>query len=159
MPVKQTIPNQFGSFFITFTCYRWLPLIEKVNGYDIIYNWFDILKSNGHFINGFVVMPNHIHVIISYIESQQSINTIIGNGIRFMAYEIIKRLQQMGETAILAQLSRGVELKRKANKKLHKVWELSFDWKECDTPHSSIKSLTISTTTRVKVNGAYVQAP
>jgi hypothetical protein len=50
-----------------------------------------------------------------------------------MAYEIIKRLQQMGETAILAQLSRGVEPKRKANKKLHEVWELSFDWKECNS--------------------------
>ena len=24
-----------------------------------------------------------------------------------------------------------VEAKRKANKKLHEVWELSFDWKEC----------------------------
>jgi REP element-mobilizing transposase RayT len=133
MPVKQTIPYQFGSFFITFTCYRWLCLIEKVNGYDIIYNWFDILKSNGHFINGFVVMPNHVHAIISFIESPQSINRIIGNGKRFMAYEIIKRLQQMGETAILAQLSRGVEPKRKANKKLHEVWELSFDWKECNS--------------------------
>ena len=116
MPVKQTIPYQFGSFFITFTCYRWLSLIKKVNGYDIIYNWFDILKSNGHFINGFVVMPNHVHAIISFIESPQSINTIIGNGKRFMAYEIIKRLQQMGEIALLAQLSRGVEPKRKAKK-------------------------------------------
>jgi hypothetical protein len=42
---------------------------------------------------GFVVMPNHVHAIISFIESPQSINTIIGNGKRFMAYEIIKRLQ------------------------------------------------------------------
>ena len=25
-----------------------------MNGYDIIYNWFDVLKSNGHLINGFV---------------------------------------------------------------------------------------------------------
>ena len=50
-----------------------------------------------------------------------------------MAYEIIRRLQQLGETEILAQLSKGVESKRKANKKLHKVWELSFDWKECNS--------------------------
>ena len=49
-----------------------------------------------------------------------------------MAYEIIRRLQQLGETEILAQLSKGVESKRKANKKLHEVWELSFDWKECN---------------------------
>ena len=62
MPVKQTIPYRFGSFFITFTCYKWLLLIKKMNGYDIIYNWFDVLKRAGHYINGFVPiaigMPN-----------------------------------------------------------------------------------------------------
>ena len=50
-----------------------------------------------------------------------------------MAYEIIKRLQQMNEIELLAELSDGVEAKRKANKKLHAVWELSFDWKECNS--------------------------
>ena len=49
-----------------------------------------------------------------------------------MAYEIIRRLQQLCETEILAQLSRGVEPKRKANKKLHEVWDLSLCWKECN---------------------------
>lgn len=131
MPVKQTIPYTYGTFFITFTCHQWLQLIDKVNGYDIIYNWFDHLKSKGHYINGYVIMPNHVHVIISFIETGQNINTIIGNGKRFMAYEIIKRLEQNGETALLEQLSSNVEARRKANKKLHEVWELSFDWKEC----------------------------
>lgn len=133
MPVKQTIPYHYGSFFINFTSYKWLPLIEKVNGYDIIYNWFDILEKDGHYINGFVVMPNHLHAIISFIKSPQTFNTIILNGKRFMAYEIINRLQQMNEIELLAELSDGVEAKRKANKKLHAVWELSFDWKECNS--------------------------
>ena len=110
-----------------------MPLIEKVNGYDIIYNWFDILKKDGHYINGFVVMPNHVHAIISFIETPQLINLIVGNGKRFMAYEIVKRLKQMGESKTLAELSRGVEAKRKANKKLHEVWELAFDRKECNS--------------------------
>jgi REP element-mobilizing transposase RayT len=131
MPVKQTIPYPHGTFFITFTCHQWLPLIDKVNGYDIIYHWFNHLKSKGHFINGYVIMPNHVHVMISFIETGQSINTIIGNGKRFMAYEMIKRLKQNGEVSLLLQLSNNVEAKRKANKKLHEVWELSFDWKEC----------------------------
>jgi putative transposase len=48
MPVKRTIPHNSGMFSITFTCYQWLSLIDKVNGYDIIYNWFDHLKSEGH---------------------------------------------------------------------------------------------------------------
>ena len=131
MPVKQLIPYTYGTFFITFTCHKWLPIIEKVNGYDIIYNWFNHLISKGHFINGFVIMSNHIHVIASFIETNQSINTIIGNGKRFMAYEIIKRLKEQKELLLLQQLSNNVEAKRKAKNKLHEVWELSFDWKEC----------------------------
>jgi REP element-mobilizing transposase RayT len=131
MPVKQTIPYNFGTFFITFTCHNWLPLIDKVNGYDIIYKWFDYLKSKGHYINGFVVMPNHVHALISFVNTKQSINTIVGNGKRFMAYEIINRLQENKETELLELLSKNVETKRKQNNKLHEVWELSFDWKDC----------------------------
>lgn len=37
-----------------------LPLIAKVNGYGIIYNWIDHLKRQGHYINGYVIMPNQI---------------------------------------------------------------------------------------------------
>jgi REP element-mobilizing transposase RayT len=131
MPVKRTIPHNSGMFFITFTCYQWLSLIDKVNGYDIIYQWFDHLKSKGHFINAYVIMPNHVHALISFINTTQSINTIIGNGKRFMAYEIINRLEKNNETTLLEQLAGGVEATRKVNKKLHEVWELSFDWKDC----------------------------
>ena len=112
MPVKQTIPFSFGTFFITFTCHNWIPLIDKVNGYDIVYSWFDHLKSKGHYINGYVIMPNHVHALFSFIETDQSINTIIGNGKRFMAYEIIKRLTEAKETELLSQLSSSVEQKR-----------------------------------------------
>jgi len=131
MPVKRTIPFSFGTFFITFTCSKWLPLIDKINGYDIIYAWFNHLKTKRHYINGYVIMPNHFHVIISFVATGQSINTIVGNGKRFMAYEIVNRLEKNGEMELLQLLKKNVEAKRKENKKLHNVWELSFDWKEC----------------------------
>jgi REP element-mobilizing transposase RayT len=131
MPVKRTIPHRSGMFFITFTCHQWLSLIDKVNGYDIVYNWFDHLKTKGHYINGYVIMPNHIHALISFVNTTQAINTIIGNGKRFMAYEIIKRLETNNENLLLEQLSGSVENNRKGNRKLHDVWEISFDWKDC----------------------------
>jgi hypothetical protein len=31
---------------------QWLPLIDQTNGYDLVYNWFDLLKAKGHYING-----------------------------------------------------------------------------------------------------------
>ena len=110
-----------------------MPLIDKVAGYNIVYKWFDYLKSQGHFINAFVIMPNHVHAIISFIETEQSINIIIGNGKRFMAYDIIKTLKEKNECELLNLLSDAVEIKRKANNKKHEVWELSFDWKYCSS--------------------------
>ena len=76
-------------------------------------------------------MPNHVHVLISFIDAKQNINTIIGNGKRSMAYEIIERLKTSNEIALLEKLADHVENARKQNKKLHEVWELSFDWKDC----------------------------
>ena len=141
MPVKTTIPYSFGTFSLTFTCHKWLSLIEKVNGYDIVYNWFDYLKEQGHILNGYVIMPNHVHAIISFIDTEKSINTIIGNGKRFMAYEIVKRLKENNEEELLTLLSNDVEAKRKQNNKQHEVWELSFDWKECRTKDFILQKL------------------
>ena len=131
MPVKRTIPYSSGTYFITFTCHRWLPLIDKAKGYDIVYKWFDHLKSKGHFINGYVIMPNHVHALVSFTKTPQSINTIIGNGKRFMAYELVERLEQANELDLLEILASNVELGRRKNMKKHEIWELSFDWKDC----------------------------
>ena len=72
-----------------------------------------------------------MHALISFINTKQSSNTIIGNGKRFMAYEIIQRLKANNEVALLQQLSARVEAAGKANKKQHEVWQTSFDWKDC----------------------------
>jgi hypothetical protein len=45
LPVQQTIPFDDGTFFITFTCHNWLPLIDKTNGYK--YYW---AGENGFYI-------------------------------------------------------------------------------------------------------------
>lgn len=66
MPVKQTIPFTNGTFFITFTCYNWLLLIEAAGAYDVGCRWFALLQSKGHHINGYVIMPNHVHALISF---------------------------------------------------------------------------------------------
>ena len=58
-----------------------------------------------------------MHVLLSFINTKQSINTIVGNGKRFMAYEIIQRLEVNKDVALLQQLSAQVEAARKANKK------------------------------------------
>jgi REP element-mobilizing transposase RayT len=132
MPVKVKIAEPQGTYFITFTCSNWLPLIQLTNAYDAVYKWFDTLVKNGHSILGYVIMPNHVHVLISFKNNGQSINTIVGNGKRFMAYEIVKRLKAQGETKVLANMELAVSEKDKQRNKRHEVWKNSFDWKECN---------------------------
>jgi REP element-mobilizing transposase RayT len=128
---KKQIQESEGVYFITITCHAWLPLIELTQGYDIVYKWFDYLKSNGHYITGYVIMPNHIHVLIAFTKTDTSINTMIGNGKRFIVYEIVKRLQEKGNAEIISQLTEGVSSRDFKRGKLHEVFEPSFDWKEC----------------------------
>jgi len=138
MPVKRKIPFSNGHFFITFTCYNWLPLFEVTNSYDVVYNWFDYLKHQGHFITGYIIMPNHLHATIAFSESEKDINKIIGDGKRFIGYEIINRLKTKEETVVLEQLFKGVNNSDRKRGKLYELWEDSFDWKEC-TGHAFIE--------------------
>ena len=131
MPVKRKITNPDGVYFITFTCCQWLHLIEITNSYDLIYNWFDHLKSKGHYIVGYVIMPNHVHSLIAFRNTGKSINTIVGNGKRFMAYEIVNRLEARQDMGTIELLQSSVEATDRKRNKKHEVWEDSFDWKEC----------------------------
>jgi len=133
MPVRRDIPYNQGLFFITFTCHKWLALIEQTNSYDLVYNWFSYLKQQHHRIAGYVIMPNHVHVLIDFAMSTKKINTIIGNGKRFIAYELISRLDKACNTDLLQQLEKAVSAKDKNNGKKHEVWKESFDWKYCET--------------------------
>jgi hypothetical protein len=141
MPTKNTIPYNKGIFSITFTCIDWIPIIEITQGYNIIYQWFDFSKSRGHFISGYVILPNHIHVLIGFRRTDQVINNIIGNGKRLIPYPLIKRLKAHQNLILLEYLSNSVTYtKRKVNKQ-HNIWNLSFDWKHCKTEKFILQKL------------------
>jgi len=129
---KQINPND-GIYFITITCYKWLNLFSNTNSYDIVYRWFDYLKSKGHFVNAYVIMPNHLHVLLSFRCAHTSINRIIGNAKRLMAYQIIDRLTKRGSKSVIKILQSGVTESEREKGKKHQVFQASFDWKECFT--------------------------
>jgi REP element-mobilizing transposase RayT len=122
-----------GIYFITFTCHKWLSLIDKTNCYDSIYKWFDILKKRNHEVLAYVVMPNHLHLLLYYSGGNRSLNFEIGEAKRFIAYEIINRLKKSGEERLLHDLNIAVQTKDRDRGKLHEVWKDSFDCKECRT--------------------------
>ena len=133
MSVRKAIPEKEGVYFITFTCKDWIPLFKICNAYDAVYNWFDILKQSGHYIIGYSIMPHHVHAVIAFCNTGKRINTIVSNGKRFIAYDLIHRLQQQNEIKILANLQQVLNNTEKKEGKLHSVFEPSFDWKECRT--------------------------
>jgi REP element-mobilizing transposase RayT len=131
MSVRRKLYEHNGLYFITFTCARWLPLFKITNGYNIVYKWFNYLKSNGHYVIAYCIMPNHVHCLLAFKDSTKTINTIIGNGKRFMAYDIVKKLKKENNIHLLNKLSSFVNNIDKKRNKIHEVFEPSFDCKEC----------------------------
>lgn len=141
MPVRKTIPEKDGVYFITFTCARWLPLFDITNRYSVVYKWFDVLKQNAHYIIGYVIMPDHVHVVIAFHNTGKTINSIVANGKRFMAYDLVTQLKKQNQKDILNQLQNWVNDTQKSDNKHHEVFEPSFDWKECRTEKFIIQKL------------------
>jgi len=135
MAVRKIIPEKDGIYFVTITCYKWLNLFSITEGFDIVYTWFDYLKDQGHFINAYIIMPNHLHVLFTFRKSNKSINQIIGNGKRLMAYQLVHHLERLNRQDVLKILKSGVNKSDQKKGKLHQVFQPSFDWKECINDH------------------------
>ena len=139
MSVHTKIDNA-GIYFITFTCHGWLPLIELSNGFNAVYNFFSALNMQGHTVLAYVIMPNHLHLLLHY-NGGKSLKTVIGNGKRFMAYELVTLLEQNGQQVILKKLEAEVKSKDRSRGKKHQVWINSFDVKECRTEKFILQKL------------------
>ena len=141
MAVRKQHVKQSGYYFITFTCYKWLHLFQETDSYDLVYKWFRYLDNNGQRIVGYVIMPNHLHLLMAYKENEKSLNTIIGNGKRFLAYGIVARLKEAGKVHLLGTLAGGVISSDEARGKKHEVFEESFEVKQCKTNKFLVQKL------------------
>ena len=130
MAIKLQHSNSFSTYFITFTCAEWLPLIETTNSYDLVYNWFATLKEKYNAdIIAYVIMPNHLHAIIHFNNEGFDLNTIISNGKRFMAYEIVNPDNYRDNTILLDRLQNLLTERERKKGQLHKIFKDSFDAK------------------------------
>ena len=130
MAIKLKHNSTFSTYFITFTCVEWIPLFEITNAYDMVYKWFIVLqKEYNADVVAYAIMPNHLHVILHFHNEDFNLNTIISNGKRFMAYEIINWLEERGNTEMLHRLENLVTKRERKKGQLHKVFKDSFDAK------------------------------
>ncbi|MBI4947617.1 MAG: hypothetical protein HY840_14600 [Bacteroidetes bacterium] len=65
MSVKKEQTEKHRIYYCTFTCYKWLNLFEITKLQDHIYALFDLMQQKyNNQILGYVIMPNHLHVLI-----------------------------------------------------------------------------------------------
>ena len=131
MPTHREQIETNTTYFVTFTCYRWKHLIEEAHAYSAFYKWFAYMKSLEVKVLGYVIMPNHFHGLIHIPEdSPKTINQVLANGKRFIAYDIIKGLEAQKKEIILQELFHATTLKAKNSGKKHRVFKTSSDIKE-----------------------------
>jgi len=133
MSVQSYRENVNGLYYITFTNYKWLHLFHRLNMFDEIYKWFRILKTKNETVTGYVIMPNHLHLLLYHREENGELYKILSNAKRFMSYEIVKRLKEKADFATLKILSDGLTAIGRKKGQKHWVFEDSFDCKRCYT--------------------------
>jgi REP element-mobilizing transposase RayT len=130
MSVRKLQRTDGAVFFCTFTCWAWLPLIERTQAYDRVYNWMHIARAKGFRFFGYVIMPNYIHAIV-FSPAGQSINALLSNGKRFLAYDIVSRLRAQDQRELLDRSKASVRPSDIKRRQEHRVFNTSSDIREC----------------------------
>lgn len=66
MPKRLVRYQQCGVFhFLTFSCYRRLPLLARAGGYGVFEVEFEAVRRRyGFVVAGYVLMPEHVHLLV-----------------------------------------------------------------------------------------------
>jgi len=120
---KINLPNEL--YFTTFTILGWENVFINDRYCGLVYKWFDYLKvSYNNEICGYVIMPNHVHVLIKLSDKSLLLPKIIQNAKRFLAYQIIELLDEDKRLDSLNFFASNARIKSGAK---HKVFENSYD--------------------------------
>ena len=124
--IRDFVPQRI--YFITFTIYNWIKVFTDEKYFYLVYKWFDYMKENyDNRIHGYVIMPNHVHLLLFISELSPDDSTLIQNAKRFMAYDIVKYLKADMKTNLLKIFSDAAEVEKGAK---HKVFKDRFDSKQ-----------------------------
>ncbi len=130
MAIRTRHETTEDTWFVTFTCHNWLSLFELTNSYDLVYKWLKLIDGKYQIkTTGFVIMPNHVHLLLYLGDLNVNLNNIMANAKRFMAYDLVKRLAEQQHTETSSILAEACTDKERAKGQQHKVFEPSFDAK------------------------------
>ncbi len=107
-------------FFITTTCYRWLTLLSIGDGFKIISQSLEFCCCKYEAsILGYVIMPNHLHMIIHFGEGMKRID-FMRDFKKFTSVEIRKQVEIQNPELLES-------LRCYKKDQVFKVWQNRFD--------------------------------
>ena len=108
-------------FFVTTTCVHWLNLIDYSNSYQILEESLNFVSNKYKaLIFAYVIMPNHIHVIV-YFKEVNRLSDFMRDFKKFTSTMIRKRIDQFNLTRLLSKL------RTNKNGRSFQVWKDRFD--------------------------------
>jgi putative transposase len=121
---KYVITDQQGCYFVTFTVIQWIDLFSRRQYRDIIVDSLNYcIAVKGLVVYGWVIMSNHIHLIITTKGEKENISEIIRDFKKHTSRKIVLEMKLINESRkewILHSMSS--EAKRVGRANLYKLW-------------------------------------
>ncbi len=84
------IRNQYQTHFVTFTVVSWVDIFTRQQCRDILLEAFKYcIAEKGMLIYAYVIMSNHVHLILAAHESSKGLSSLIGDYKKFTSRQIV----------------------------------------------------------------------
>ena len=117
----RTLYPEADCFFVTTTCYKWYHLLASDSCKRIVGDSINFLNDKyGSCLLGYVIMPNHIHLILFFKKGNQ-LSGWMRDLKKFTSVKIRQEIDREDNYALLESL------RVPDRKQVFKVWEDRFD--------------------------------
>jgi len=115
--------DQDGIYFLTMTVVEWMDIFTRQLYKEAIMDSLRYcMKSKGLVVHAFVIMSNHLHMVISRTTEGNKLSDIIRDFKKFTAKKIIKLVQETKVESRKSWLLQGFEKNGKRQKTKYQFW-------------------------------------
>lgn len=98
MSNKYKVRNQRGLNYLILTVVGWIDIFSRKKYRDLVIESLQFFfAKKGLHVHGYVIMTNHIHLVVS-ATGEQNLSEVIGNFKSFIATSILKELPNSNES-------------------------------------------------------------
>jgi len=125
MSIKYKFSNPDALYFVTFSVIGWIDVFTRIVYKEILLDTFRYcVKEKGLVIHGYVIMSNHVHMIISR-KGDNLLSDIMRDMKKFSSVRIIKEIienpQESRKKWLLYLLAQAG--KANSNNKIYQLWQ------------------------------------